>query len=236
MRLVFSCFVIFVTSLLSGCSTTEPVVATESPKEIRGVSPEIGVASQARVGDKIYEAFNYKQIHLPKRTTLSTGLRRKFVLQTIDAPAGSEVVQNSQGEYCSVEKLLIDPLVGAHDQICFTDDDKDGAFDKVGATPGVLRFWKDLETPIPYKLNVSEALNIDAGGYKKELIYQGRDGSTLRVSYREYLDNLARPAFTQDLTYPIISGKSEIIFQNLKIEVTSIQPSELTDVVREGAL
>lgn len=54
--------------------------------------------------------------------------------------------------------------------------------------------------------------------FKEELIYTGRTGNTIRVSYREYKENFARPAFYQDLTYDL--GESDVIvFRNYRIRV-----------------
>jgi hypothetical protein len=41
------------------------------------------------------------------------------------------------------------------------------------------------------------------GGYRWELLYDGVDGSTLKVTYREYKDDLARPAFFQSASYTL---------------------------------
>ena len=53
-----------------------------------------------------------------------------------------------------------------------------------------------------------------------ELLYSGIDGNSLRIAYHEYSpDNLVRPAFVQELTYPVF--QSELTFRNLKLEILS---------------
>src|SRR3954468_21708320 len=53
-----------------------------------------------------------------------------------------------------------------------------------------------------------------------ELLYSGIDGNFLRMVYHEYSpDNLVRPAFVQELTYPVF--QSELTFRNLKLEILS---------------
>lgn len=68
---------------------------------------------------------------------------------------------------------------------------------------------------------------------RQQLLYQGRSGSTVRVSYREFLGDLSRPAFTQDLTFdlstdPIIGVKgsrAEILeATNTQVTFRLIQP------------
>lgn len=56
--------------------------------------------------------------------------------------------------------------------------------------------------------------------YKQEFIYNGRVGNALKFIYREYIDDLARPAFTQDLQYDLSESKT-IGFRGLRIDVLS---------------
>ncbi len=53
---------------------------------------------------------------------------------------------------------------------------------------------------------------------KKELLYNGRSGTTLRLSYREFVKDMARPAFTQELTYDLRDDRV-IGFRGARIEV-----------------
>lgn len=54
--------------------------------------------------------------------------------------------------------------------------------------------------------------------YKKELVYNGRLENYIKVIYREYLNNWARPAFTQELQYDL--NESKVIgFQGARLEI-----------------
>jgi hypothetical protein len=55
---------------------------------------------------------------------------------------------------------------------------------------------------------------------KQEFIYNGRVGTALKFIYREYVDDYARPAFSQDLQYDLAESKI-IGFRGLRIEVLS---------------
>jgi hypothetical protein len=53
-----------------------------------------------------------------------------------------------------------------------------------------------------------------------ELLYSGIAGNSLLITYHEYSpDSLVRPAFSQDLTYPVF--QSELTFRDLKLEILS---------------
>jgi len=62
--------------------------------------------------------------------------------------------------------------------------------------------------------------------FKKELIYSGKSGDTVNISYREYGDDYARPAFAQELKYDLKSSK-EIRFQNYRFSVLSADNSSI---------
>lgn len=63
--------------------------------------------------------------------------------------------------------------------------------------------------------------------FKRELVYGGTSDNTVTVLYREFSDNIARPAFSQELKYDL--SKGDVIgfrgarFQVLKVTNTSIK-------------
>jgi len=57
-----------------------------------------------------------------------------------------------------------------------------------------------------------------AGSFKEELIYTGVSGKSISVSYREYKDDFARPAFYQELRYDL-DQSSAIVFRNYRLVV-----------------
>ncbi|MEP4888485.1 MAG: hypothetical protein ABJV04_00540 [Aliiglaciecola sp.] len=62
---------------------------------------------------------------------------------------------------------------------------------------------------------------------KKELVYSGKSGSIIEVSYREYRGGMAAPAFFQSLKYDL-SGSKEISFQNFLFEVENADNSSIS--------
>lgn len=95
-------------------------------------------------------------------------------------------------------------------------------------------FWFAIDTGVP--LNDPhpdiqyEPTNYDEWGkdsFKRELVYTGISQNTISVLYREYMDDMARPAFSQELKYDLSQG--DIIgfkgsrFQVIKANNTSIK-------------
>ncbi len=54
--------------------------------------------------------------------------------------------------------------------------------------------------------------------FKQEFIYNGKVNESIKFIYREYVDNYARPAFTQELQYDL-SESSTVGFRGLRIDV-----------------
>ena len=56
--------------------------------------------------------------------------------------------------------------------------------------------------------------------FREELIYTGRSGDTINISYREYRKDFARPAFFQAIRYDLSQSRN-ISFKNYQILVLS---------------
>lgn len=69
------------------------------------------------------------------------------------------------------------------------------------------------------------------GSFKQELLYNGKSKDTMKLQYREYRDNFARPAFFQDLTYDLTESK-EIGFRGMMIEVLEATNSKIKFIVK----
>jgi len=54
--------------------------------------------------------------------------------------------------------------------------------------------------------------------FKQEFTYNGRVGDALKFIYREYVNDYARPAFTQDLQYDLSESKT-IGFRGMRIKI-----------------
>lgn len=68
--------------------------------------------------------------------------------------------------------------------------------------------------------------------FRRELVYTGRSGQTISILYREYSDDMARPAFSQQLQYDI--DKDPVIgYQGARFKVLSATNTEVSFEVLE---
>lgn len=104
------------------------------------------------------------------------------------------------------------------------DDDGDGKFDRVAGNE--VQGGKRLDHPIAYMK--SEYIDTAPGSLKQVVIYLGSTKDTLRLSYREFVDDMARPAFTEEYSFPLDSKFPQPIgFKDVKMIVSGIDAAGL---------
>ena len=72
-------------------------------------------------------------------------------------------------------------------------------------------------------------------GFKYELLYQGLSSGVVSILYREYVDNLARPAFQQDLLYTLQPGApTEVSFRTVRMTIHSADNNGIGYTITRG--
>jgi hypothetical protein len=102
---------------------------------------------------------------------------------------------------------------------CGLDDDGDGVFDRMAADD--FKAALKLKVKVPYRTKRLTVDNPDS--LRQTIIYSGATGDTLRLSYREFSNNMARPAFTEELTIPISKTyPQDVAVKLVKLRIHSI--------------
>jgi hypothetical protein len=192
-----------------------------------GQKPEPGVETTVTVGSSMYERFNMVAVGTPRLRDdleVSLGIQGKIVI-----PSGSKlIVERAKPlKACTEsEETYVDRFVGPRGAACLYDNDGDGAFEKASAA-NVMLTDKKLKTPAPYDVRDAPA-DPDSDYFRNTLTYLGSTGGVLRVSYREYSHDMARPAFTEELTFPLSGTFPETIaWRDTKITVLGLDASGL---------
>jgi hypothetical protein len=102
-----------------------------------------------------------------------------------------------------------------------------------------IKGWVD--DPIFHTLDLDKKASItkktvtlvNSTNFKQELIYNGKSGNIARFLYREYSGTLARPAFSQEVTYDL-SESTTIGFKKVRIEVLGTTNTSITYKVISG--
>ncbi len=161
--------------------------------------PEFGEVARARPGEAMYANYNYDAV-------------------TFARPAKEIIWNPIQGSRLhpgiALYKMINGKFCRESGNPCFEDADRDGDLDKAGKDPGAD---KSKKVDLPYEL-VELQLDASSDGFRSELLFQGVGGGILHLAYREFVDDMARPAFTQLLSYDF-EGPTTIAFQTLEFEI-----------------
>lgn len=119
---------------------------------------------------------------------------------------------------------------------CLLDRNNDGNFEALKVAPGAIWFEKNLDSPLPYKKIVlggqpvvmPEVVAPADDSFKYEILYQGVSRNTLKLAYREYIKDMARPAFYQDVTYDLEVKPTTISFRTVRIEISAADNNKIT--------
>jgi hypothetical protein len=84
----------------------------------------------------------------------------------------------------------------------------------------------------PVFVEYGTSLQATPDGFRNELVYSGKDGTTIRLTYREYQGLLVRPDFDQDLVFDL-SDSDVIGFRSARILVVEATNTSITYVVIE---
>lgn len=205
---------------LIGCAS----VQTIAPEYQTGKFPELNVESTVNVGQVMVSEYDYLS---QDRAILRDSLSGSFWTGRTAAVAGSSLVAAISS---GVKVYCLPP--GGLGSPCVKDTDGDGFFDKASTMNayGMLVNETNID-PVGYR----QGNQTIEDGFKYELIYQGRDGNVARIAYREYTDNLARPAFSQELTYTLEAGAgTPVRFREVSLTIHQADNNQIVYTVQSG--
>ena len=112
---------------------------------------------------------------------------------------------------------------------CIVSDATDEFYGITGCDVFYVLTWPQKISGI---LKPSEKITkYNEGSLKQELVYNGKSKDTIKLQYREYKDNFARPAFFQELSYDLSESK-EIGFRGMMIEILEATNSKIKFIVK----
>lgn len=206
--------------VLVGCAS----VQTQQPKYQTGAFPEVGVRTTKSVGKVMVEKYEYLA---QKGATLMNAVAGSFWRRRDGLSVGTALVSAvSSGEEVFCQSP---PRLGAP---CLKDTDGDGRFDRAFTMNayGFLIYEVNIP-PAAYRIRDQSIKD----GFRYELLYQGINNGVVRITYREYTENLARPAFRQDLTYTLESnGETRIRFRDVSAVIHMANNNQIEYTVESG--
>lgn len=218
-------FAITAALLTVGCTSIQ-VNGVPSVVEAIGTDPAIGDTVTIQVGSTMYWQF---------RLWKKTGYRIPAGYYGTIGGAPVSVTPNdflmqatveSQPAYCT-ERLTVRNLLGVPiKRTCFANITADSRFETV-MVPADAVWWRQ-PLPRPLQFELVEEIIPRPESLSRELVFLGSSANVIRLAYREYIADLARPAYFQEVTYDLTDLPMEIAFRNAQFEILSINGSSLT--------
>jgi len=205
-----NCVIFTVALAFSGCAT---VVHNYVPQVTSFSLPEIGIEVEARLGEPLLDQGLFVEDEVLQTTNEFTGalyLVRpgKFIKTGEDAD-----YEHYRQDIISGLSIFTGRGSSASSTASIRIRKSDGEF-------CIIRTGDLTICPDSASFQKSKEQRITENNFRKTLIYSGRVGDKVRVSYREFADGMARSAFTNEVEYDLSTG-STIGYASAEIEVIS---------------
>lgn len=204
--------------LIAGCAT-RPNLTVIPPNKTLFDEPSVGQIAQAELGDTMLSKGEvYETRAIRTLTPVSNGSDGVWILR-LTAPKGVHPLkyQDREWEYFSGKPIeVFDAIAGAKPHY--------GGLRVNKAIPSKVEVYMEgagiasFEPSSPVQFEFTTARAVDQPSFVQELIYNGRVGDNLRFIYREFSNDMARPAFSQEAFYDLSEGKV-LGFKGVRIEI-----------------
>lgn len=222
------CVLSLISAVLAGCASNQSTARPYSPERQTVYVPNVGEMAEAEVGQTmisksyltLYDAIVLDKDWSEYRKQSMTNNRWSG---TIVVPAGTLIkagaddngsfFKSENGYYEAAGTKSMKYEVGV-----FVPKDKNYyavlyVYHKAIGDTG----YEFGENKVAFKDKTVESAR--SGSFKKELIYNGVSKKSISLSYREFKDEMARPAFTQELKYDLNDG-DVIGFKGARFQIT----------------
>lgn len=181
----------------------------------------------AALGDIIWEKARYRGA---PGVRIAEPIRQEFAFgQVVNLAPNATLMVFREKKLKACEKKVVYTLGGYRSGgwlNCLIDKDDDGRFEAVAVNE--LSGARPIARPVPYVREMVPIGGVGEGSFKQTLTYLGKSGGDLRISYREFADDLARPAFTEDLTLPAPTEFPQTMrLKSILVEVIAINSDGL---------
>lgn len=210
---------------LAGCASTSP-----PPQLYFGTTsiiniPEINVQTTAEIGQNIISKANLTKIPAITISSNVSEVVNSPGITTIQAGSIPLFTSNEHGKFYRDSNATY-TMLGA----TVPSNDRSGIYVPNDKTqPPVIYHYTSSyaygEIPVPnIQYTTIEKWGTDS--FKRELVYSGISQNTITILYREFSENIARPAFSQELKYDLSQGNA-IGYKGARLEVIKATNTEL---------
>lgn len=224
-------YILLLVLILSACATPK---YNYTPEITLISEPPLDVTTVAYVGDEMLSqgnisskkgitfstpqrisGYSFSEGFLPKTGEDDSSVYYTFVNSPSKKPT-------SEGLATMHKNFIVDPL----ESVAVSKKDN-----KVCAV--TIFHLKACKANIEFTEDMKHDLNENS--FQQTLIYSGRVGDRINISYREFSGNKARPAFNNDVEYDL-SVSSEIAYKGALVKVIHADNQKIEYIVRKNFL
>ncbi|MDO8961855.1 MAG: hypothetical protein Q7V02_07125 [Methylophilus sp.] len=197
--------------LLSGCVSVKYNGSKTTTTPID--RPEIGVIVVASIGDPLIEKGLIVEENILEVYEKMGGFN-----YTIPALKYPQIGFDEKNDFYAANGVTKNPLSDPFDALSVSKDSNNE-----------LCVITNFGSPVCYQGNFKRTTKISERGtsFQQTLLYSGRVGDKLKISYREFSNSTARPAFNNDVEYDYSTSKT-IAYKGAMLEVLSADNTSIT--------
>ncbi|HAU82780.1 MAG TPA: hypothetical protein DCW39_02030 [Betaproteobacteria bacterium] len=223
-------FFLFLAILIGfGCATAMPKFPADQSFVDFPAAGNLERVTSARVGDSVVEKAKF--FKRPAKLLSSEILDEHTVIGTVTLGPGKY-----KALYQLKEWTFYEPTAGVFSKgpgefmgnaygLLASDDGRYATGYALSGATGFVRH-SYLEPEDIVLISDTTHVDVQLPSIKQELVYNGRAESIIRFMYREYKNDMARPAFTQNLVYDLDQG-SRVVFQSVELDVVDATNTEI---------
>lgn len=205
--------------LVSGCAqkTSRPNVSIQEY-----TSPSVGETKTAYMGDFILRSATGYKTELLKLGNASGALSE--IKGGVYCNTGNNVYANPVDKNSVGLKNLYGKVVDSVNYITY-----DKAKNTISPPNGTS--YNSSEISIQY---IPLGLCMISDSLERTIEYNGKSGTTLKFTYREFSKNMARAAYTTDFSADLPDGNGMVTYKGAKIKVNTANNSDINYTVISG--
>ncbi|MFV2045283.1 MAG: hypothetical protein ACC700_18875 [Anaerolineales bacterium] len=214
LSVLFSSFVLLV-GCVSGPSTRDVVPDLEYKDY-----PVIGQEATAEIGDTLVlksKLYTYDGLELMEAVT-DGGSNREYIVDPHKMPlvkvdeGGRKYFKPDHAHYYVQDKMFGQIVPMGNGYFVVSPDNEasiTGYYDMSSAGP--------LTNPYPH-MKIGKIVDERKPNFRQELLYNGKVGTAIKLTYREYSNDMIRTAFSQEVQYDLSESKL-VGFRGVRIEI-----------------
>jgi hypothetical protein len=218
--------------MIFSCSTKLKFANTENTPEQEIYFPEIGIVTKVNIGEYLVdkEIGRFRK-DLIIKTSLLNGVVSKGAYVPYATVEGEFEVYTPKNNATNAFKNYKN--ISANKLYIYVEKTGEVGLAKLsGNKLDKLEVFKGTDFEFKNTLYSTEYLysssyNTTKDFFKQTLVYNGLQGNIIKLSYREFINNIAREAYTADIVFDLDLTKT-ISYKNCQIEIIDITPNNIT--------